>query len=100
VLQRFRKLKRAFWENPAKVKDPMLLLIKIVNLLPSPLFTKNQLKMLATIFADLGQVAVAGIIIPFFMGNSELITAIVGLTFTLLSWVISLLISRERVWII
>lgn len=77
----------------------MFLISSIVIRLPSPLLTKNQLRMLATIFADLGQVSAAGLVIPFFMGSYELIKGMIGLTSTLGLWILALLLSRERLWI-
>lgn len=78
----------------------MSFLSRIVFRLPAPLFTKPQLRMLATIFADLGQVLAAGLVIPFFLGTHGLINGIAGLTLTTIFWILSLLFSRERIWMI
>jgi len=61
------------------------------------LLTKSQLKGLADIASDSGQVFLASMVVPFFVGTSDIkfLVLLLGLIFTLISWIFSLSLRRR-----
>lgn len=59
-------------------------------------FTDTQLRTISTIFADLGQVCAAGMVVPYFVDRVDLVKGVTGLIFASLFWIMSVLFSKER----
>lgn len=61
-------------------------------------FTKEQLKMLASIVADAGQVFLASIVVPFFVNVDRISFYVLlsGLALTITCWIMSVRIAKGK----
>lgn len=57
--------------------------------------TKNQLAKLSDICADVGQVSLASVVIPFTLNQTRLWLVILGVALCILFWYISLRLLKE-----
>ena len=58
-------------------------------------FSDIQLEKLSDICICIGQVALAGAVVPFFLGNLNLTAGLLGLTVACVSWILGIRIIRD-----
>lgn len=58
-------------------------------------FTKTQWFRLSEILGNLGLVFFAGVVLPYILGNKNLITIVAGLILSFTSWMSSLIIAKK-----